>query len=562
MTGLLGGLAVAAAVALVVWMIAGRSRQRRLAALVAAWGRPIERERDVAQLAAGLELGAAGGRGVGLDERTWHDLNLDDVFAVIDRTQSRIGQLALYARLRSPEAPANLLPFDALATWLGSHPVPRQRAQLLLGRLQHQGTTDVWRLTRADVLEVRRAHAIFPVLAILVAGVVVLIPFWPQAIMLLIGCVVANIVVRGIVAPQLWPVLGPFRELNPLLACARKLVPLVPADNPLARPLRDDVPALRRLEKIAIWASRGGAGFAGDPVGLVFEYLNLVFFLDANALYFGSRELARRTGELRRVIDAVGQIDAAIAVASWRAGTPGWTRPVFLEDGAAVTMEGIRNPLIEDCVPNELRVAPRRGWLITGSNMSGKTTFLRTAGVNAVLAQTIYSCPASRYEAPPFVIRSCIGRADNLLEGRSYYLAEVESVLDIAREVRTSRSCLCLFDELFRGTNVIERLAAGEAVLRALVSTADPGGSTVVLTATHDGELVEMLEDVYEAVHFGDRVGTEGLEFDYRLREGPATSRNAIALLRLQGAPPELVERAERTARELDDRSRLVDRRV
>jgi DNA mismatch repair ATPase MutS len=62
-------------------------------------------------------------------------------------------------------------------------------------------------------------------------------------------------------------------------------------------------------------------------------------------------------------------------------------------------------------------------------------------------------------------------------------------------------------------------------------------------------------------VHFGDRVGTDGLAFDYRLREGPATSRNAIALLRLQGAPPELVERAERTARELDARSRLVDRR-
>jgi DNA mismatch repair ATPase MutS len=311
-----------------------------------------------------------------------------------------------------------------------------------------------------------------------------------------------------------------------------------------------------------MWASRGGGGFAADPVGLVFEYLNLMFFLDANALYFGSRELARRAGELRRVIDAVGQVDAAIAVASWRTGTPGWTRPVFAEDGAAVRMDDIRNPLIEDCVPNELRVAPRGGWLITGSNMSGKTTFLRTVGVNAVLAQTIYSCPADRYEAPPFVIRSCIGRADNLLEGRSYYLAEVESVLDIAREARTSRSCLCLFDELFRGTNVIERLAAGEAVLRALVSTADPGGSTVVLTATHDGELVEMLEDIYLAVHFGDRVGTDGLEFDYRLREGPATSRNAIALLRLQGAPPELVERAERTARELDDRSRPVDRRV
>ena len=113
--------------------------------------------------------------------------------------------------------------------------------------------------------------------------------------------------------------------------------------------------------------------------------------------------------------------------------------------------------------------------------------------------------------------------------------------------------CLFLLDEMFRGTNAVERIAAGEAVLRELLLVRPGRGKRhVALAATHDGELVELLSDTFDARHFGDSIGADGLVFDHRLREGPATSRNAIALLRLSGAPESLVNRATSAADRLD----------
>jgi DNA mismatch repair ATPase MutS len=136
-----------------------------------------------------------------------------------------------------------------------------------------------------------------------------------------------------------------------------------------------------------------------------------------------------------------------------------------------------------------------------------------------------------------------------LIAGKSYYLVEVESVLALVNASESAEPHLFIFDELFRGTNAVERIAAGEAVLHALVSGGKPH---VVLTATHDGELVDLLRDEYEVYHLGDAIGPDGLTFDYHLTPGPATSRNAIALLKLNGAPESLVARALDRAAALD----------
>src|SRR5205814_197241 len=110
------------------------------------------------------------------------------------------------------------------------------------------------------------------------------------------------------------------------------------------------------------------------------------------------------------------------------------------------------------------------GALITGSNMSGKSTCLRTVAVAAVMAQTINTCLATEYAAPILRVRSCIGRSDDLLAGKSYYIVEVESLLDLVRASETAAPHLFVLDELFRGTNAVERIAAGQAVLEALLT--------------------------------------------------------------------------------------------
>ena len=137
-------------------------------------------------------------------------------------------------------------------------------------------------------------------------------------------------------------------------------------------------------------------------------------------------------------------------------------------------------------------------------------------------------------------MRSCIGRADDPAKGKSYYLVEVESVLGMVHAARSTVPHLLLFAELFRGTNAVERIAAGEAVLRGLLAPTPAGGPSphVVLAATHDQELVGLLDGIYAPHHFADTVGAAGLVFDYKLQPGAATTRNAILLLAQRGAPP------------------------
>jgi DNA mismatch repair ATPase MutS len=332
--------------------------------------------------------------------------------------------------------------------------------------------------------------------------------------------------------------------------------------SPLVVALHVDVTSLRRLKNIARWIGGDpllipfGAGIAAtitrDVLVTAYEYLNLAFLLDGTGVYAGARLLRAHDRALLGAIVAIGDIDVAISTASFRAGQHEWTRPRFGEPPATVQLTNIRHPLLEQAVPNSVSLAPGRGLLITGSNMSGKSTLLRAVGVTVVMAQTLNTCLASAYDAPTLDVRSCIGRSDDLLSGTSYYVAEVRSLLGLVQASESAAPHLFLLDELFRGTNAVERIAAGRAVLLESISGATRPSPHVVLAATHDGELVDLLPDTYAPCHFGDAVSDDGLVFDHRMRPGPATTRNAIALLRIHGAPNALISRASECASMLD----------
>src|SRR5262249_35030662 len=151
-----------------------------------------------------------------------------------------------------------------------------------------------------------------------------------------------------------------------LLSTARKLMSLhEPPTAAITGSLRDDLAALGRLSAIARWVSRDPV--SADPIiPTVLEYLNLLFLLDANALYFAGSEMKRRAQQLIRVIERVGEIDAAIAVASFRSSAVGWIRPRFVAADASATFSDLCHPLVEHAVPNSISVAPPNGVLITG----------------------------------------------------------------------------------------------------------------------------------------------------------------------------------------------------
>ena len=543
--------------------VARQSRTRLLSALRADWGAPVKRPRNMAAMAAShrSRRSSVASSGDALDDRTWDDLNLDDVFAALDRTESTLGQHALYHRLRTTPLGHELDAFEALVTRMAADAPARERAQLALARLRDPHGYDLWWVTRAQAIGIRPWYVLYPILASASILLLILTPLWPQLLPALLATLVINLAVRYATDHRVGALASAFRQMGPVIAAAESLPPLTGENiQPLVGPLRTDTPHLSYLKTIARWLSGNpfmlplSAGtvalLLNDVVIVVYEYLNLAFLLDANGVYFGTEELRARGPELLRVVGAIGEVDAAISVASVRAGRNDWATPRFRPAGAPAVLRDIRHPLVENAAANSITLTPGRGVLITGSNMSGKSTFLRTVGVSIVLSQTIKTCPATDYHAPVFHLRSCIGRADDILTGRSYYIVEVESLLELVRASEGSAPHLFLLDELFRGTNAVERIAAGQAVLRELIGDGDK--PHVALAATHDGELVELLPETYVPLHFGDALGPAGLMFDYRLRPGPATTRNAIALLRQHGAPEQLIRRALTCAEALD----------
>jgi hypothetical protein len=545
------GLVVVAVLFVVPAWTSWRARKRLLGRIRAEWSyrRNIPRDMD----AVSDVFRSRGAAALSLDDRTWNDLLLDDVFAQLDRTESSVGQQVLYGRLRSAPSPQSLEAFDALITAVASDPARRERTQARLAGLRSPAAYNVHRLAGPDALTTPRWHNVIPIWTVVALFTMSLAYFRPEFVLAGAVCFVGNVAIRIVTAHRAVGQIAWFRQLGPLLSVAGELVTFgTPETAPITGALAADLASLRRLGRIARWLSR-------DPLAtdylafIVLEFINLLLLMDANAFYFASRELQVQGPQLLRVIEAVGEIDAAIAVASFRSGVDGWIRPRFGSPDSRSSFADLRHPLVEPAVPNSIGLAPPHGVLITGSNMSGKSTFLRTVGINAVLAQTINTCLARGYEAPVYQVRSCIGRSDDLIAGKSYYLVEVEAVLALLNASMALAPHLFIFDELFRGTNAVERIAAAEAVLAALIEGGKPH---VVLAATHDGELVDLLRDSYTVCHFGDAVGPDGLTFDYRLTPGPATSRNAIALLELSGAPEAVVKRALARAAELD-RQRL-----
>jgi hypothetical protein len=539
-------------------------RQGRLLEFRRNWGNPIARERRLDAIEASHRSRAAITGARTLDDRAWVDLDLDEVFVALDRTTSTLGQHALYHRMRTAPAGDHLDEFEALVERLRADAPLRERAQGALSRLKDPHGYDVWWLGASEPLEPQPWYSVFPLLTAVTLTLALGAIVWHVLLAAFVLMVMANLAVRFAIDERTTTITRSVRQLAPLIAAAQSLRFVDDAAfHRLTGALAADVAPLARLKQISRWTNGNPfmlsfesswlAVTASDVVEIAYEYLNSAFLLDATGVYFALKDLAAHRHALLRVVSAAGEIDAAIAVASFRAGGEAWTRPRFTAPGSLARFDDVRHPLLEAPVPNSIVLHAGKGVLVTGSNMSGKSTFLRTIGVNVVLAQTIATCLASRYEAPMFSVRSCIGRSDDLVGGKSYYLAEVEALLGLVRAGGAGEPCLFLLDEMFRGTNASERIAAGEAVLRELV--AEPSGHAkahVSLAATHDGELVDLLAGIYEPMHFGDAIGPEGLVFDHRLREGPATTRNAIALLRLSGAPASLVERATASADRLD----------
>ncbi|HXV35554.1 MAG TPA: DNA mismatch repair protein MutS [Myxococcota bacterium] len=245
---------------------------------------------------------------------------------------------------------------------------------------------------------------------------------------------------------------------------------------------------------------------------------------------------SRHGAQLARWIDAVGEIEALSALATLHFEHPEYSFPEIVEAGPCFEALAIGHPLLpaDRCVRNDVSISAACPLLIvSGSNMSGKSTLLRCIGINAVLALAGAPVCAQRLRLSALAIGASIRLRDSLLEGSSRFYSEILRLRQIAELTRSALPVLFLLDEILNGTNSHDRGIGAEAVVRNLI---DAGG--IGLVTTHDLALTRLADALAPRaanVHFEDHLENGAMAFDYRMRPGVVTKSNALELMRAVG---------------------------
>lgn len=480
-----------------------------------------------------------------ISDKTCVDLDFEELFQLADRTTSVVGQQFLYAQMRSlPGSPAHQQELEERIKRYQSNPDLRLKTRLLLSKLTKSPVYNLPNLFLEDLLAPPKWGWVLPLLSFSALLTLIGIFIYPKLIILFTGIVVANLVFHYWNKRNLWKYNGTLPDLIRLNSVATDLLKL---DQQPDERVEMAIPQLKKLNRqmLPILVESKMTGDLAGAVLFIQELFKIIFLLEPILLFRSLKKIQALQLQIRRVYEYVGKIDSAISIGSLREGSSVTCQPHISQQHKQIIGEDLYHPLIPDCIPNPLTIQGK-SMLLTGSNMSGKTTFIRTVGLNVICALTLNTVFGKSFTLPPLKLLSAIRISDDLLNSRSYYLEEVKTILDMIEEGQEARPVLFLLDEIFKGTNTIERIAGGKAVLSNLNK-----GPNIVLVSTHDIELTSLLAEEYDLYHFSETVKDQSVDFDYLIKKGPLTTRNAINILELNGYPEEVVEEARRLSGEL-----------
>jgi DNA mismatch repair ATPase MutS len=267
----------------------------------------------------------------------------------------------------------------------------------------------------------------------------------------------------------------------------------------------------------------------------------MLCLFEVTALCRAIQAVNRKRQVLLNLFQVVARLDALQGISNVLAEYPSVCVPE-IKAGRQFSFLEVQHPLVRNPVCNSIE-GGGNSLLLTGSNMAGKTTFIKTLAVNLVFAQTLGLCLAKKAVLPPARVRTLIEREDIISSGQSYFYFEASELLRMLNDAAQSdREYWFLLDEIFRGTNTLERVSAGSAVLNYLTSHG------LVIASTHDHELCTLLRNDFDLYHFSEVINGNEASFDYRLRKGPCTARNAIKLMTIAGFPKSVTDLAEKLA--------------
>lgn len=481
-----------------------------------------------------------------VDDITWNDLGMDELFKRMNYTLSASGEEYLYYTLRTPKQSREEIDrLEELLCFLGQNPETRVQLQLKFRKLGYTGKYSLYDyLDHLDGLGERSNFRNILCDLLFIPFIVLLWFQFSAGILGIVGLTIYNILTYFKQKGEIDPYITSFAYVIRLLEVCGGIEKLaVPVCAEEWEKLHEHRQRLQGVRSHASWVmspTRGNAS-AGDVLSVLMDYIRMVFHADLIQFNRMLRCLRGHREDIDALIGIVGYLETAVAVQTFRKSLHnGYCLPQFGQTGS-LEAEQLYHPLLEKPVKNS--ICAERGVLLTGSNASGKSTFLKTVAVNAILAQSVNTCAADSYHTSFRHVYSSMALRDNIAGGESYYIVEIKALKRIMDAAQRGEPVLCFVDEVLRGTNTVERIAASTQILKYLGST-----GILCFAATHDIELTQLLDESFDNYHFEETVLNDDVVFPYRLMRGRASTRNAIRLLELMGYDPEVTKQASALA--------------
>jgi hypothetical protein len=483
-----------------------------------------------------------------VDDITWNDLNMDDIFEMMDYAQSAAGEEYLYAMLRQPKLSDEDDYFGELENHIGymmKNENKRLDTMMVLNELGNTGKYSLY--DYMDFLESagkRSNLKHYLCMIMLVLSIVSIFVNTTLGVIFVICVVCINITTYMKYKSSSSPYVSTFSYIMRLLKCRDSII-AIGYDSTMdgcTKVLRENKSKFKGFEKNSNMVMQMNAS-SGNMMEVVFEYIKMLTHIDIIKFNKMLDMVQRNEKEIFELARSIGYVDAVISIAYFRAALPYYCVPINNGNTIFSIKEGF-HPAIANPVPNSFTQS--RGMLITGSNASGKSTFLKMTAINAIFAQTIHTCAAKSYEGDFYRIYSSMSLRDNLGSGESYYIVEIKALKRIMDKIgkNDDNPILCFVDEVLRGTNTVERIAASTQILDKLSDN-----SIICFAATHDIELTHLLENKYDNFHFEEEVKNQDVIFPYHLLKGRSQTRNAIKLLEVIGFSEDIIDKANDMAK-------------
>lgn len=487
-----------------------------------------------------------------LTDELYDDLDIEELFAYSNRCITSMGEMLLYYKMRHLIRRNSVADSEETIGRIEKDSEFREKIEDALLRSANRKNGSASGLLGMSI-HFSKWHPYFRFFPIIYILLLVCLWLLTSPAIVLAGCAVIlglNIFIHYWNKRYVETYIRPLNQLNRIRVAALKLSRIDKHDS-----LADVSESIRKLTGLGKKVSLFGLNrVVESEFVIVFfmltEFAKILFLIEPIVTHRILSKMHDVNQHSKRLIDYLGEWDVLYSVSSLRVWMKendlSWSAPTFTRLNGSLRADGIYHPLIAGCVPNSIRID--RSVVITGSNMSGKSSFLKTIGVNIVASYALNTCFAVKFDLPDCNLHTVLSVSDDINNAKSYYFSEarrVKSIIDRCNRARSGGTDIVIIDEIFKGTNTIERISIAHAVIKYFAKLEN----TIIIVSTHDIELARSFEGVLDTYHFSEEMERGQPVFSYKLIPGIEYTRNAISILRNCGYPEEIILDSERNSR-------------